>query len=1111
MTFPFLATLALVATNFHCSTAQQSDNDDGGFSFTNGPVPDPFTLHQRYPDRPEAVECRPIRLHIPRGSRRFRTELVTNDHSGVHFANSDARIMSLRLRRHVNELADAFHDEFGVWIAVSKAWVEDGDEGITDPTSLHFEGRTLRVSVEVFLVSHLLQLAVEIGFDWVYYADENYAQMSVIPNMCDVSLDMVFMLDRSGSVGEDNFNTAISFLQNVVGFYDISSTGTQVGLVTYSTGAAIEFGLNDFRSVEEIRDALSIVPYTKGWTVTALALTLTRLMMDPLQNYGARPFADGIPKVAVLLTDGRSNQLPIINRANALRNFGVQVYTVGIGDVYLPELQFIASDPDDQHVFLLHSFNNAQSFVDFLSITTCDAPAVVDPGEETRNEIEEDEFRFFESRCEAFSDTVMIEQIDLVGQCSLYASWSVQNPGPLDPLQTVIRNEDGTRSRRSLHLTLPRDQDRFVYVSVRGRRPQNEFSVVIWDMIFQQDEYTVTVLDDGDTTGQPIINLVDQIRDPTTATFSFQITSGNEEGLFSLDPVSGILTVAAPPPLGSFPLNIVAQNTEHSCHRAKVVVNVVVMVEILQFQPFPQPVTVSEATEPGTMVTQVTATSSSGNPLTYSITAEDPLNQFFIDTITGELSVGSPLNFEATTEYSLTVQARGSSSAVVMATQVVQVTDVNEPPVFVTECAVAGNCEFSIAEGEPANVLVGRIEAADPDIRNPEFSMLTYGLESQTPVPFQISNTGEITTTETLDFETTSSYTFTVFVEDSGNPPSPRIQTQVVVNVENVAENAPPVFPSDCSLSVIENGIGIGDPVINCQASDPDHPADQIVYEIVGGNVGDTFRFDPSMGQGILVLNRNLDREEVPLYTLTLRATDPAGLSTMTTFDVTIQDENDSPPACTAPSSPVITSLPGSGGTIATFTAPDPDTNPAAPIFSITSQEIAEDFLSATLTVTATDGEISTLSSSCSLTVQFEDICELQMYSIDSATGQITASLLCNAFMDPGPELAIEFDSNRRFTCEVSANVPTQHEFFHNGTIRLTGLIVTPLIIRDVRFDNSGDYTCRVSNTELGMIISSPTTVSIEGKTHRTCLHFLAHFKPVANWCSIEPKTARFH
>ena len=137
------ATLALLAIDFHCCSAQQSDTDDDSFSFTNGPVPDPFTLHQHYPDRPETVECRPIRLQIPRGSRRFRTELVTNDHSSVHFAGSDARVMSLRLRRRVNELAEAFHDEYGVWVTISKAWVEEGDGDITDPTSLHFEGEEM--------------------------------------------------------------------------------------------------------------------------------------------------------------------------------------------------------------------------------------------------------------------------------------------------------------------------------------------------------------------------------------------------------------------------------------------------------------------------------------------------------------------------------------------------------------------------------------------------------------------------------------------------------------------------------------------------------------------------------------------------------------------------------------------------------------------------------------------------------------------------------------------------------------------------------------------------------------------------------------------------------
>ncbi len=50
----------------------------------------------------------------------------------------------------------------------------------------------------------------------------------------------------------------------------------------------------------------------------------------------------------------------------------VQVYAVGIGNIYLDELRFIASDPDIDHVYVLSSFNDAPDFVDFLSITACD-------------------------------------------------------------------------------------------------------------------------------------------------------------------------------------------------------------------------------------------------------------------------------------------------------------------------------------------------------------------------------------------------------------------------------------------------------------------------------------------------------------------------------------------------------------------------------------------------------------------------------------------------------------------------------------------------------------------------------------------------------------------
>ena len=96
--------------------------------------------------------------------------------------------------------------------------------------------------------------------------------------------------------------------------------------MTFSTDATIEFDLDDFHSTESVIEALGGVVYTRGWTATALALALARRMLDPTLSYGARPFSDGIPKVAVLLTDGRSNQIPITQRANALRSFGVQVY-----------------------------------------------------------------------------------------------------------------------------------------------------------------------------------------------------------------------------------------------------------------------------------------------------------------------------------------------------------------------------------------------------------------------------------------------------------------------------------------------------------------------------------------------------------------------------------------------------------------------------------------------------------------------------------------------------------------------------------------------------------------------------------------------------------------
>ena len=96
-------------------------------------------------------------------------------------------------------------------------------------------------------------------------------------------------------------------------------------MITFSTGSRIEFPLDTHRDLPSLQNAILNVPYRDGWTATAWGLYLARVMLTPGGAYGARPNSDGVPRIAVLITDGHSNLFPIDGYATALRNSGVQV------------------------------------------------------------------------------------------------------------------------------------------------------------------------------------------------------------------------------------------------------------------------------------------------------------------------------------------------------------------------------------------------------------------------------------------------------------------------------------------------------------------------------------------------------------------------------------------------------------------------------------------------------------------------------------------------------------------------------------------------------------------------------------------------------------------
>ena len=96
------------------------------------------------------------------------------------------------------------------------------------------------------------------------------------------------------------------------------------------------------------------LPYTGGTTNTAEALRVLRTEMFVAER-GDRPDAINI---AVVVTDGKSNNRKrTLEEAVATRKAGIHIVVIGVGSsIEEEELRGIATDPDDDNVFIVKDF-----------------------------------------------------------------------------------------------------------------------------------------------------------------------------------------------------------------------------------------------------------------------------------------------------------------------------------------------------------------------------------------------------------------------------------------------------------------------------------------------------------------------------------------------------------------------------------------------------------------------------------------------------------------------------------------------------------------------------------------------------------------------------------
>ena len=87
--------------------------------------------------------------------------------------------------------------------------------------------------------------------------------------------DIVFVLDSSGSVGEDNFKVMKDFVKSVVQNLNIGPDNTKVGVITFSRYPVIRLHLDDYTDKTALLQAIDQVPYIAGIYTTFLCKKIT--------------------------------------------------------------------------------------------------------------------------------------------------------------------------------------------------------------------------------------------------------------------------------------------------------------------------------------------------------------------------------------------------------------------------------------------------------------------------------------------------------------------------------------------------------------------------------------------------------------------------------------------------------------------------------------------------------------------------------------------------------------------------------------------------------------------------------------------------------------------
>uniref|UniRef100_U3ICD8 FAT atypical cadherin 2 n=1 Tax=Anas platyrhynchos platyrhynchos TaxID=8840 RepID=U3ICD8_ANAPP len=375
---------------------------------------------------------------------------------------------------------------------------------------------------------------------------------------------------------------------------------------------------------------------------------------------------------------------------------------------------------------------------------------------------------------------------------------------------------------------------------------------------FSTIHYEAEVLDSA-AVGTEVIQVraLDQDQG-ANAEIHYSLQAGNGEGFFSIDPHSGIITVAQkldPSKQERFTLIVKAEDQGFPQLKDSATVHVRIRPSDRTPPKFPEPeyiTEISESTAVGSPLIQVSATSLS--PVSYEIKDGNGDGVFSMNYQSGLISTQKSLDFEQVSFYQLKVRGTNMAGAFMDTMVLIYVIDENDNvPIFVKPAFTGWIMENAPSQtmvlDESNAPLVTHATDADQDSN----ALLVYEiLEPEALKYFTVDpSTGTLTSRADIDYELTPVFHFSVHAHDSGSPSLFASKpAKVTIHVKDV-NDSPPVFVKDTYELSVLLPVHPGMELLSVQAKDADS---EVTYSIVEGNLDNAFCIHPLTGL-ISILN----------------------------------------------------------------------------------------------------------------------------------------------------------------------------------------------------------------------------------------------------------------